>query len=115
MSNPEKKIDHRTLPRKKRAPSARDQAILVAYRTQGRTQASLAKEYGLSQRRICEIIHRVERWLADLIPSEANQLDDEQRQRLDRRLERERDQAIYDRAASKEPWRFRHGQRRIRA
>src|SRR5947207_13800508 len=97
MSKPTPKIDHRKLPRQKRPPSARDQAILVAYRTQGRTQVSLARQHGISQRRVSEIVRRVERWRADLIPSEENQLEHEQQVRLDRWLERERGQAIYDR------------------
>jgi transposase len=100
MSNPlpAAKPDHRTLPRKKRAPNLRDQAILVAYRVEGRTQAKLAEDYDLSQSRISAIIRRVERWRADLIPAAENELDGSQRQRLERWLERERLQAIHTRA-----------------
>jgi hypothetical protein len=98
MSHVTPKPDHRKLPRKKRTPSARDQAILVAYRTQGCTQASLAKEHHISQRRVSEIVRRVERWRANLIPDQESELDHEQRVRLDRWLERERGQAIFDRA-----------------
>ena len=92
---PAAKPDHRTLPRKKRAPSSRDQAILVAYRVQGRTQADLAEDNRLSQRRISEIVRRVERWRADLIPAAENELDRGQRERFERWLERERLQAIH--------------------
>ena len=90
--------DHRRRPRKKRAPSARDQAILLAYRTRGCSQEELAEDNHLSQRRISQIIQRVERWLADRNPAAENQLDHQQRQRLERELERERLQAIYSRS-----------------
>src|SRR5262245_17270386 len=84
-------------PRKKRAPNARDQEIFVAYRTQGVTQARLAEDNGLSQRRISEIVSRVERWRADVNPRQENELDHEQQQRLDRYLERQRNQILWDR------------------
>jgi hypothetical protein len=89
--------DHRRQPRKKRAPNARDQQILVEYRTQGRTQAAIADDNGISQRRVSEIVRRVERWRANLIPKQENQLDYEEQQRLDRCLARERSQALFDR------------------
>ena len=90
--------DHRRQPRKKRAPSARDQAIVLAYRTRGCSQEELAHDNRLSQRRISQIVQRVERWLADRHPAAENQLDHAQRQRLERELERERLQAIYSRS-----------------
>src|SRR5262245_6481526 len=67
MSTPNPAADHRpsnhrTLPRRKQPPSLRDQGIFLAYRTSGRTQASLAAEYKVSQRRISQIVQRVERW-----------------------------------------------------
>ena len=103
------KNNHRSLPRQKRPPSARDQAIFLAYRTQGRSQAKLAEENGLSQRRISQIVRRTQHWLDHGIPTlhttppsgyslalpSSDRLD---RQRLERRLARERDQAIFDRA-----------------
>src|SRR5688572_21772431 len=106
--------DHRSLPREKRTPRSRDLAILVAYRTRGCTQAELAKEYDLSQRRISTILRRVEHWIASGgapgvsegypsgsgatagLPSGA--LDRHAQLRLDRWLERERNQSIFDRA-----------------
>jgi hypothetical protein len=94
--------DHRRLPRQKRPPRGRDQAIFVAYRTQGRTQAELAKDYRLSQSRVSAIIRRVEHWLADKrggdVALAEPPLDHAQQLRLDRWLHRERSQAIYDRA-----------------
>jgi hypothetical protein len=92
------KPDHRSLPRKKRPPTARDQAIFLAYRVTARTQAELAEDYDLSQRRISEIIKRVERWRADLIPAEAGELEPKQQQRVDRWLEHERLRSVHDRA-----------------
>src|SRR5687768_16939272 len=90
--------DHRTLPRKKRAPSQRDQAILVAYRVNGRTQADLAEQYDLSQSRISAIVRRVERWRAELVLVDEDELDNRQRRRLESWLERERLQGIYERS-----------------
>jgi hypothetical protein len=55
------RFDHRRLPRKKRPISPRDQAIYIAYRSQGLTQAQLAKQFRLGQRRISTIIQRVEK------------------------------------------------------
>jgi len=52
--------DHRRRPRKKRPISPRDQAIYIAYRSQALTQAQLAKQFRLGQRRISTIIQRVE-------------------------------------------------------
>ena len=49
MTTTAKKPDHRSLPRQKHAPSLRDQAIFLAYRYQGRSQAKLAAENGLSR------------------------------------------------------------------
>jgi len=95
---PTAKPNHRKLPRKRRAPSGRDQAILVAYRVHGRTQQELADEYHLSQRRISAIVCRVERWRAELLPAVDEELDSRERQRLERWLERERLQAIHSRA-----------------
>jgi len=60
--------NHRSLPRRKRLPCARDQDIFIAYRTQGRTQEQLAEDNKVSQRRIGQIIHRVEHWLANYAP-----------------------------------------------
>ena len=92
------KPDHRSLPRKKRPPTARDQAIFIAYHVTARTQTELAEDYDLSQRRISEIIKRVERWRADLIPAAAGELEPRQQQRVDRWLEHERLRSIHARA-----------------
>src|SRR5215207_8753611 len=92
------KPDHRKLPRKKRTPSGRDQAIFVARRTLGRTTLELAAEHGLSPSRISQIVRRVEKWRANASPLEDGDLNHQERQRLERWLARERSQAIYDRA-----------------
>ena len=90
--------DHRTRPRKKRAPSSRDQAIFLAYRAGGKSQAQLAEDNHLSQRRISEIVRRVEHWRANLLPAAAGELEPQQQARLERYLEQQRLQGIYDRA-----------------
>ena len=106
MTTTTQKPDHRSLPRQKHAPSERDQAIFLAYRTQGRTQTELATDHRVSQRRISQIIHRVQRWLADSAPvgcversaTHLGSLDHDQLQRLERHLQRERAQAVFDRS-----------------
>jgi len=85
--------DHRRLPRTKRVPSSRDQAIFVRYRATGRSQQELATDFRLSQRRISAILQRVERWFSAGLGSHSIDC-----QRLDRWLQREQSQAIYDRA-----------------
>ena len=50
-------------PRRRPAPSARDQQIYLDYQTTGRSQEELAKDYELTQCRISQIIHRVEAWM----------------------------------------------------
>src|SRR5437773_6550437 len=69
MSNITPKPDHRTLPRRKRPLSTRDQAILLASRTQGRTQAQLAADFRLSQSRISQILRRAEKLTRQSPPS----------------------------------------------
>jgi hypothetical protein len=56
---------HPPKPRRRGAPSERDQHIYLDYQTTGRTQADLAADHGLTQCRISQIIRRVEKWLAD--------------------------------------------------
>jgi transcriptional regulator with XRE-family HTH domain len=90
--------DHRSRPRAKRQPSERDQAIYVARMTRGLSQAELAEQQGLSQSRISQILRRVEKWRGEVWPAEAGELDHAQRQRVERWLEHQRQQAIYDRA-----------------
>jgi len=92
------KSDHRQLPRAKREPSPRDLAIYAARHSLGWTQEQLAEKYEVSQRRISAILKRVEAWRGNTRPEEQGELDPAARQRLERYLERERNQAIYDRA-----------------
>ena len=96
-TRPTPQSDHRRKPRKKHIPSARDQEIYIAYRTQGVTQAKLAEDNGLSQRRISQIVQHVERWRANVIPGEANELDYDALKRLDYWTVRARNQALWDR------------------
>src|SRR5688572_13516093 len=65
MTTTTEKPDHRSLPRKKHPPTDRDQAIYVAYRSQGLTQEKLASDFKVSQRRVSQIIQRVHRWVSD--------------------------------------------------
>src|SRR5205823_3882519 len=55
---------HSPKPRRRSAPSARDQQIYLDYQTTGRSQEELAEQYHLTQCRISQIIHCVEAWLA---------------------------------------------------
>jgi hypothetical protein len=92
------KPDHRTLPRKKRPPSERDQMIFLARHTHAWTQAKLAEEFHLSQPRVSAILRRVEQWRSGYGPQAAGEIDHAGRQRLERFLDRERNQGIFDRA-----------------
>ena len=98
MSTAAPKPDHRTLPRKKRPPSDRDQALYVARHTRAWSQAKLAEEFHLSQPRVSQILQRVAQWRAGFGPRAAGELDHAGQQRLERFLARERYQSIYDRA-----------------
>ena len=85
-------------PRRRPAPSARDQELYVAYQTSGKTQAELAEQYDLTQCRVSQIIRRVEAWRSKLQPQPQERvpggLSAREQQRLDRWLERERNEAI---------------------
>ncbi|HZN33337.1 MAG TPA: hypothetical protein VFB80_05935 [Pirellulaceae bacterium] len=57
-------------PRRKRPPSARDQALASAYLLQGKSQAELAAEWGLTQARVSQIVRRVRAWRSQLSTQE---------------------------------------------
>ena len=98
MSTIAKKPDHRTLPRRKRPPSSRDQAIYLARHALGWSQAQLAQQFQLSQPRVSQILRRVEQWRARTGSPVERELDAAGRRALERQLERERSLALYDRA-----------------
>jgi len=98
MTTTAEKPDHRTLPRKKRPPSDRDQALYVARHTRAWSQAKLAEEFHISQPRVSQILRRVAEWRAGFGPRAAGELDHVGQQRLERFLARERYQSIHDRA-----------------
>jgi hypothetical protein len=77
-------------PRKRPAPSQRDQQIYVEYQITGRRQVELAEKHGLTQTRISQIIRRVAAWRANSDPRETGDLTQAERERLDRWLEYER-------------------------
>src|SRR5262245_38467683 len=87
-------INHRRLPRRKRPLSFRDEAIYIAYRSQGLSQEKLADDYRLSQSRISQILRRVESWHN----SPEYQAPSPESLDFDLRLARAQSQAIYDRA-----------------
>lgn len=97
MTTTTEKPDHRSLPRKKHTPTERDQAIYVAYRSQGLTQEKLAADLKVSQRRVSQIIQRVHRWVSDASTCNS-ELETCNLLRLERHLQRERSQAVFDRA-----------------
>jgi hypothetical protein len=77
-------------PRKRPAPSQRDQEIYVEYQITGRRQAELAEKHRLTQSRVSQIIRRVAAWRASADAREEGELPVAQRQHLDRWLEYER-------------------------
>src|SRR2546421_12719955 len=50
-------------PRARLTPSPRDQQIYLDYQVHGLKQTQLANKHGVTQRRISQILHRVEAWL----------------------------------------------------
>src|SRR5262245_13045090 len=90
--------DHRTLPRKKRPPSLRDQGIYLEFLDGGRTQADLAENHRLTQPRISQILSRVQKWRANLRPQEEGELSYEERRRLNYYANREMHESIRRRA-----------------
>lgn len=91
------KPDHRTLPRRKRPPSARDQALFDLRHAKGWTQGRIAKEHKLSQSRVSQILRRVAAWREAERPGNEAELAGEQ-QRHQRRLEQARHQELFDRS-----------------
>ena len=87
------KPDHRTLPRKKRPPSPRDQALFDLRQAKGWTQERIAKEHRLSQSRVSQILRRVAAWR----DAQQAELAGEQ-ERHQSRLERARHQELYERS-----------------
>lgn len=83
----------RRLP-KRRSPSARDDRIYAEHKVHARTQVELAAEHGLSRGRVSQIVAKVAQWRADAGPREG-ELKHDQRQRLERGLERERMELLY--------------------
>src|SRR5436190_4789134 len=81
------KPDHRSLPRRKRTPSERDQALFDLRHAKGWTQERLAREHKLSQSRVSQILRRVAAWREAQQTAGAAELAAEQ-ERQQRRLER---------------------------
>ena len=77
-------------PRKRPAPSRRNQEIFLAYEISGKTQEQIAADTGLTQSRVSAIIRGVRQWRARSVPAEEAELTPLQQQRLDYHLERER-------------------------
>ena len=97
MSTTTPQPDHRTRPRKKRAPSFRDQQILLQY-LDGRSQEELAAKHHVSQPRISQILQRVQKWRANVRPQEAGELTHQEQQRLDRWGTRQMHEGLYRRS-----------------
>ena len=98
MNAPLPKPDHRTLPRKKRPPSARDEAIYLLKSVKGWTQQQLAAEFRLSQSRVSQVLRRYEAWRAAARPQSSGELDHAQQQRVERWLEKKRYEELYERS-----------------
>ena len=82
-------------PRRKRTPSDRNQRIYRAYKLLGRSQAELAEDYRVSQVRISQIICDVERWIARRYPGYSGQPSIDDRQRLERQLDVDRQTMLF--------------------
>src|SRR6187431_2149262 len=81
-------------PRKRPAPSARDQEIYLAWQVHGQTQDQLAEKHKLTQCRVSQIVRKVAAWRSKADPREEGELTTRQQKRLDRWLEHERLGAI---------------------
>jgi hypothetical protein len=91
------KPDHRSLPRKKRPPSERDQALFDLQQAKGWTQERIAIEHRLSQSRVSQILRRVAAWReAQQRAQEAERVGEQDRRQS--RLERARQEELYSRA-----------------
>jgi Sigma-70, region 4 len=97
VPNAAPKPDHRRLPRKKRQPSERDQALFNLRQAKGWTQERIAKEHRLSQSRVSQILRRVAAWREAQQPGSGAELAGEE-ERHERRLERARHQEMYERS-----------------
>jgi hypothetical protein len=92
-------------PRRRAAPSQRDQQLYVEYQTSGVTQLELAEKYQLTQCRISQIVRRVAAWRGGIDPAgrplPPGDLTQQEQRRLDRWLERQRNEAIFKAALRK--------------
>jgi ribosomal protein S30 len=85
-------------PRKKRPPSERNQQIYRDYAVLGRSQAELASQYKVSQVRISQIIGLVETWARRRYPGHDGEPTQDDRQRLERQLEIDRQTLLFRQA-----------------
>jgi len=81
-----------------KAPSQRNQQIAAAVRLHGQKQVEVAKEFGISQRRVSQICQQVERWHGCVNPSERGEVDGDERRWSDRTLSREQLTEVYRRS-----------------
>jgi hypothetical protein len=77
-------------------PSARDVAIFYEVRILCRRQMDVSRQFGLSQARVSQIVSEVSQWRASVSPAEGGDLPDEDRRRADRRVARQRIEAILE-------------------
>ena len=78
--------------------SQRNQQIAAAVRLHGQKQVEVAKEFGISQRRVSQICQQVERWHGCVNPSERGEVDGDERRWSDRTLSREQLTEVYRRS-----------------
>ena len=77
-------------------PDERDQEIFRRVRGGRESQAAVAKEYGLSQPRVSQIVEQVLAWLVEATPAETGELPPEKRLRLGSYLVRMRLECLLD-------------------
>lgn len=71
-----------------RGPSARDQQIFVEVQALGRLQSEVARQHGLTQSRVSQILKRVGRWRGNVDPEQVGEPSPSEQARLDQWLER---------------------------
>jgi len=79
-------------------PSPRERAMYRAVAVEGRTQHDVGAEFGRSQSAVSRLVQRFERWRGGAKGEECGELDPQRQAHLDRWLERERAEEVYQRS-----------------
>jgi len=82
-------------PHERPAPSERDRDIYLLHKAHRVKQKQLAHDYEMSAGRVSQIVKKVGAWFANASAKDG-ELDHDQQRRLERRIERERLEQLYD-------------------